>query len=851
MAAFRDEPPGEAGGPGSGAVSAAAGPAAAVQTPFAETMIGGATRPLPVVFTADSSFFFCASPPSVKLYSAATGQVVRTLRDETAVRITGLQLNPENPLQVFIAYFEGKVALWDFNDTMVVQSWDLDHNIVHFRLDPARPREALLVVRKRTPGAEGKAAQTSVLYRLDLDTNRLVRVAKARRYEAMAISPSGRFVAVCSGKKLVVTGNHDDGTNARTFKHDENIVAVDFHPTASCVAYGDTKGRISLLYFMTGSDGKTPLVTTLHWHAHRVGALRFTTDGDQLLSGGEEAVLIVWQLQTRQKSFLPRIGGEIRSIDISPDGETYAVGLADGSVKLLDSASLAIRQTVEGMRFGGRRGSARKAVLTCEIFPAANLPMALRRSPAGLSYEAYRNQLAFFGPRFVQFWSLDTNSHAADVEVTPRNRISRTETKELVDSRVTHVAFAPGGGWMATVDVRDDREFPADQYLKFWEWDAAAQGWTLNTRIEAPHGTGVVSGLAFNPAAEPGVVVSTGADRRFRVWTLRDGQTDTDARTSFWASSAGGDYKGKLCRGVSFSPDGSLFCVLHDVQTTIWDSAALSLRTVFLHPTPTAELHGATFLGRGSRHLVGWTANRIFLWDLLTCTVSQVLFVSAAALVADSRSPRFAVLTAETGEDGAKREAWVRVFEPGSVDPVLVHCSPRAPKAMVFARAAGGHSVHLVVLDRDGSVMSLREGEAARTAGDRAAEEPVRPTGRRNLLSSVVGRVVGAGDEMAGPATGTMIGSRKTAGDDFLGMASHLLPPLSSILDGFITGLVATRIQGQRREAAEREAVEEEGKQATRKRPQLTPRDVVAGSSDGMVVEAEDFSFLTELFRKK
>lgn len=33
-------------------------------------------------------------------------------------------------------------------------------------------------------------------------------------------------------------------------------------------------------------------VTTVHWHAHPVGALCFSADGSLLLSGGEEAVLV-------------------------------------------------------------------------------------------------------------------------------------------------------------------------------------------------------------------------------------------------------------------------------------------------------------------------------------------------------------------------------------------------------------------------------------------------------------------------------------------------------------------------------------------------------------------------------
>jgi WD40 repeat protein len=240
---------------------------------------------------------------------------------------------------------------------MVVQSWVLDHSIVHFRLNPANPREAFVVVRKHKKaeagGAQKKSSTTSVLYRLDLHATNLVRVAKARHYEAMAVSPTGRFVAVASGKKLLLCGIDGSGSSERTFTHDLDITTIDFHPTASYLAYGDTNGRISLLYFMTGTDGQAPLTSVMHWHAHKVATLRFTSDGEQLLSGGEESVLVVWHLQSRQKSFLPRLGSEVASLQMSPDGQMYGVGLADNSVKIVMASNLAVKQSVEGMRFGG------------------------------------------------------------------------------------------------------------------------------------------------------------------------------------------------------------------------------------------------------------------------------------------------------------------------------------------------------------------------------------------------------------------------------------------------------------------------------------------------------------------
>ena len=46
----------------------------------------------------------------------------------------------------------------------------------------------------------------------------------------------------------------------------------------------------------------------MHWHAHAVNALAFNSDGTYLLSGGDEAVLVVWQLSTGDRRYFPRLG---------------------------------------------------------------------------------------------------------------------------------------------------------------------------------------------------------------------------------------------------------------------------------------------------------------------------------------------------------------------------------------------------------------------------------------------------------------------------------------------------------------------------------------------------------------
>lgn len=70
-------------------------------------------------------------------------------------------------------------------------------------------------------------------------------------------------------------------------------------------------------------------MTKLHWHAHAVSDLCFSTDGTNLLSGGEEGVLVVWTLATGSKHFRPRLGAPIVGVACCQGDHTFAVSLAN------------------------------------------------------------------------------------------------------------------------------------------------------------------------------------------------------------------------------------------------------------------------------------------------------------------------------------------------------------------------------------------------------------------------------------------------------------------------------------------------------------------------------------------
>lgn len=123
-----------------------------------------------------------------------------------------------------------------------------------------------------------------------------------------------------------------------------NCLAV--HPFSPIYAIADHLGKIYIHYPAAKNE-----VQVLHWHAKSVHALQFSPDGAYLLSGGAEAVLVQWQLSTRHKSFLPRLGGPIDYLSVSEDSKFIGMNLADGRIlKVIKTLDLTLVSMLQGLR---------------------------------------------------------------------------------------------------------------------------------------------------------------------------------------------------------------------------------------------------------------------------------------------------------------------------------------------------------------------------------------------------------------------------------------------------------------------------------------------------------------------
>lgn len=195
-----------------------------------------------------------------------------------------------------------------------------------------------------------------------------------------------------------------------------------------------------------GSAASRLPLTTHHWHTQAVGALGFTPDGTYLLSGGAEAVLVLWQLSSGAKQFLPRIGGPLRGFDTSPaDPAALSIACGDNVHRFVNLATMEVTAAACGVRPPLLR--TKPAHLGRLVRPAAPawdpLSGALALPSAGAS---------------VQFYDAARDAHVGDLSVGGGNFVSVPLDADMqaMELHVSAIAFSADGRTLVTVDRRAD-----------------------------------------------------------------------------------------------------------------------------------------------------------------------------------------------------------------------------------------------------------------------------------------------------------------------------------------------------------------------------------------------------------
>ena len=270
-----------------------------------------------------------------------------------------------------------------------------------------------------------------------------------------------------------------------------------------------------------------------------------------MISGGSENTLVLWQMDTSKRDYLPHLSGSVENIVVSKKGSSYVVHLDDNSTMILSTSELKPTAYVSGIQSAVASSSKPKDLLVQRVWAVPKdvhqtIPAAIRPTETSKMYVCVGNgRQATLGGDFSTplLQSFDLEAFAT----TSRQALARTQPTDInVNKRgyptdepqVTRIAFSADGQWLASLDewapaprdvaeaVNGDfgeqfRQERRETHLKFWEMqDEAAEPAVLVKRVNEPHGnTGrdqAVLDLASNPVST--CFATIGSDGVVRLW---------------------------------------------------------------------------------------------------------------------------------------------------------------------------------------------------------------------------------------------------------------------------------------------------------------------------------------------
>ncbi|XP_014019725.1 WD repeat-containing protein 75 isoform X1 [Salmo salar] len=594
------------------------------------------------VITNDSRFLLCASGESVKVYSSSSEECVHDLQGHTDL-VSGIVRNPSNHLQVYSCSVDGTVRLWDFTDGILIKTFIIGYPIYSIYVSENHGGVVFVVV----PMANDKSSELFQLVAVHLPRSGDQEV-EARELSAVLcdVSPSGaasfgrggEYIAAAKGLQLEVfffkkqksyrfflkSGNKKGAKNAFT--------CVSCHPKEDCIATGHEDGKIRL--WRNFNQKKEYTYSTLHWHHGAVNTLQFTPEGTNLLSGGIESVLVQWRYtQENQKDFLPRLGGAITHIAVSPDGSLFCTSHSDNKITIIQSC-VKVSAIIQGLVKG-------EGVRTDLMIDPRSKALVLNGKPGHL-----------------QFYSLHRDKLLYNLDIVQQEYIHE---EGLDQFEVVKAAFDTRGDWLATVEERTQKGSELEINLKLWAYNEQTQSFVLNTTVTAPH-EDQITAMCFSPSPETTMLVTISFDGHFKAWLLAD-HSDTKAEGASWSCDFVGGYHLLKPGCCCFSADGSLLAVGFQEVVTVWSPSWELLTTLSQPPGAIRDL----CFGRlsCSKYLLGTsTKNQLCCWNLLTCSLEWSTPVDVSLLQADPLSENMAAFCSQSGCSD------LFVFKPGESRPL-------------------------------------------------------------------------------------------------------------------------------------------------------------------------------------
>ncbi|KAK0631788.1 WD40-repeat-containing domain protein [Immersiella caudata] len=301
-----------------------------------------------------------------------------------------------------------------------------------------------------------------------------------------------------------------------------------------------------------------------HWHRKAVHSVKWSADGNYLISGGYEQVLVLWQVDTSKVNFLPHLSGCIENIVVSSQGSSYAIHLDDNSTMIISTEEMKPTTYISGIQSLILGDHPSKDAMVRRVWKPTDeisQPLVTAINPANPSQmflcvgNGQQATLGGGGPSTPQVQVFDTSSFRGVTKhvfarTNPTDANITNHGAPIVEPTVTKLAFSGDGKWLASVDewqppradtevfitgkktAEEVRRERREIYLKFWEVSADGSAVELVTRIEEAHHTKqqeTILGLASDPTSARFATI--GEDGVVRTWTSKFRKRDGIAVT--------------------------------------------------------------------------------------------------------------------------------------------------------------------------------------------------------------------------------------------------------------------------------------------------------------------------------
>ncbi|CAK7215506.1 NET1-associated nuclear protein 1 [Sporothrix curviconia] len=515
--------------------------------------MGGSMSNIDPIFTPDEEHIIIVYRTSIQIYSTADSLLERRIKlpeEDRAVRIVAAALSPKSTELVWIGCTDGALyrANWATGEIERVQR----------KQEPA-PRLAgltaelvqlgslskeVLYLSEGAPGAWSVAAYDATT--LAKTAGRVLFTvpssSSTTAIDLLRTADGGRFVVGASGKTVFVGGlkaADSDSNSSRTPEMLTDLAyqfySLDAADEVSCLdvraavhkkrgvsldlVIGCVRGAIyvyddvfSRLQGATAESSRKKKAGMLprkhHWHSYSVNAVKWSRDGNYFISGGPESVLMVWQVDTGKKDFLPHLSASIENIVVSPRGASYALHLDDNSSMVVSTAEMKPTFYVSGLQTlalaqaPAKDANVRRAYQPIDAITKP-IPAAVNPTDASRIWLRVGNgQKASMTGELPSSSLLQTFDVAAfrSVGKQPLARTNPTEAgitrsgMPVTEPTITHLCASHDGQWLASVDEwqppeRDISGIPGEPSLKR-EWardrrEVHLKFWSVADRSEA------------------------------------------------------------------------------------------------------------------------------------------------------------------------------------------------------------------------------------------------------------------------------------------------------------------------------------------------------------------------------